>query len=258
MPTVATVATDAPVALVTGAAQGLGHAIATRLAHDGHRVVVNDLVASEQLTELADRIGGLAVAADVADPEQVAALVTEVSEEAGSIDVLVANHAAMAMAPFLDMDPVTWWHMIEVNLSGTFRLVQAVLPGMRAAGGGRIVIIASEAGVVGMRNATAYSASKGGLIALTKSLARELAPEGIVTNAVAPSFVDTPQLQVDAADAGVSIEEIRARSAALVPMGRIARTDEIAAVAAFLAGPGAGSLVGQVLQPNGGTTRTRA
>lgn len=249
---------DAPVALVTGAAQGLGHAIATRLAHDGHRVVVNDLVTSEQLSELADRIGGLAVAADVADPEQVAALVAEVSERLGSINVLVANHAAMAMAPFLDMDPATWWHMIEVNLSGTFRLVQAVLPGMRAAGGGRIVIIASEAGVIGMHNATAYSASKGGLIALTKSLARELAPEGIVTNAIAPSFVDTPQLQVDAGDAGVSIEEIRSRSAALVPLGRIARPDEIAAVAAFLAGPGAGSLVGQVLQPNGGTTRTRA
>lgn len=249
---------DAPVALVTGAAQGLGHAIATRLAHDGHRVVVNDLVASDPLTELADRIGGLAVAADIADPDQVAALVSEVSQRFGSVDVLVANHAAMAMAPFLDMEPAAWWHMIEVNLSGTFRLIQAVLPGMRATGAGRIVIIASEAGVVGMRNATAYSASKSGLIALTKSLARELAPEGIVTNAIAPSYVDTPQLQVDAADAGVSIEEIRSRSAAQIPLHRIARTDEIAAVAAFLVGPGAGSLVGQVLQPNGGTTRARA
>ncbi|MDQ1665594.1 MAG: 2-hydroxycyclohexanecarboxyl-CoA dehydrogenase, partial [Actinomycetota bacterium] len=121
-----------------------------------------------------------------------------------------------------------------------------------------IIIIASEAGVVGMRNATAYSASKGGLIALTKSLGRELAPEGIVTNAIAPSYVDTPQLQVDAADAGVSIAEIRERAAAQIPLGRIATPEEIAAVAAFLASPGAGSLVGQVLQPNGGTTRTRA
>ncbi|MDQ1618868.1 MAG: 2-hydroxycyclohexanecarboxyl-CoA dehydrogenase, partial [Actinomycetota bacterium] len=174
------------------------------------------------------------------------------------IDVLVANHAAMAMAPFLDMAPSDWWHQIEVNLSGTFRLVQAVLPGMRASGGGRIIIIASEAGVVGMRNATAYSASKGGLIALTKSLGRELAPEGIVTNAIAPSYVDTPQLQVDADDAGVSIAEIRERAAEQIPLGRIATPEEIAAVAAFLASPGAGSLVGQVLQPNGGTTRTRA
>jgi len=252
------VADDAPVALVTGAAQGLGRVIATRLAHDGHRTVVNDLAASDHLTDLADRIGGLAVAADIADPDQVAALVSEVTQRFGHVDVLVANHAAMAMAPFLDMEPAEWWHMIEVNLSGTFRLVQAVLPGMRAAGGGRIVIIASEAGVVGMRNATAYSASKGGLIALTKSLARELAPEGIVTNAIAPSFVDTPQLQVDAADAGVSIEEMRSRGAAQIPLGRIARTEEIAAVAAFLAGPDAGSLVGQVLQPNGGSTRARA
>jgi NAD(P)-dependent dehydrogenase (short-subunit alcohol dehydrogenase family) len=247
-----------PVALVTGAAQGLGHAIATRLAQDGHRTVVTDRTASAALTALSGQIGGIAIPADVADPDQVAALVSEASARVGDIDVLVANHAAMAMAPFLDMAPSDWWHQIEVNLSGTFRLVQAVLPGMRASGGGRIIIIASEAGVVGMRNATAYSASKGGLIALTKSLGRELAPEGIVTNAIAPSYVDTPQLQVDAADAGVSIAEIRERAAAQIPLGRIATPEEIAAVAAFLAGPGAGSLVGQVLQPNGGTTRTRA
>jgi NAD(P)-dependent dehydrogenase (short-subunit alcohol dehydrogenase family) len=247
-----------PVALVTGAAQGLGHAIATRLAQDGHRTVVTDRTASAALTALSGQIGGIAIPADVADPEQVAALVSEASARVGDIDVLVANHAAMAMAPFLDMAPSDWWHQIEVNLSGTFRLVQAVLPGMRASGGGRIIIIASEAGVVGMRNATAYSASKGGLIALTKSLGRELAPEGIVTNAIAPSYVDTPQLQVDAADAGVSIAEIRERAAEQIPLGRIATPEEIAAVAAFLASPGAGSLVGQVLQPNGGTTRTRA
>jgi NAD(P)-dependent dehydrogenase (short-subunit alcohol dehydrogenase family) len=247
-----------PVALVTGAAQGLGHAIATRLAQDGHRTVVTDRTASAALTALSGQIGGIAIPADVADPDQVAALVSEASARVGDIDVLVANHAAMAMAPFLDMAPSDWWHQIEVNLSGTFRLVQAVLPGMRASGGGRIIIISSEAGVVGMRNATAYSASKGGLIALTKSLGRELAPEGIVTNAIAPSYVDTPQLQVDAADAGVSIAEIRERAAAQIPLGRIATPEEIAAVAAFLASPGAGSLVGQVLQPNGGTTRTRA
>jgi NAD(P)-dependent dehydrogenase (short-subunit alcohol dehydrogenase family) len=247
-----------PVALVTGAAQGLGHAIATRLAQDGHRTIVTDRTASAALTALSGQIGGIAIPADVADPDQVAALVSEASARIGAIDVLVANHAAMAMAPFLDMAPSDWWHQIEVNLSGTFRLVQAVLPGMRASGGGRIIIIASEAGVVGMRNATAYSASKGGLIALTKSLGRELAPEGIVTNAIAPSYVDTPQLQVDADDAGVSIAEIRERAAAQIPLGRIATPEEIAAVAAFLASPGAGSLVGQVLQPNGGTTRTRA
>ncbi|MDQ1627714.1 MAG: 2-hydroxycyclohexanecarboxyl-CoA dehydrogenase [Actinomycetota bacterium] len=247
-----------PVALVTGAAQGLGHAIATRLAHDGHLVIVNDKEDSAALTDLATQIGGLALAADVADPEAVTELVSEVAQRFGWVDVLVANHAAMAMAPFLDMAPAPWWEQVEVNLSGTFRLVQAVLPGMRRAGAGRIVLIASEAGVVGMRNATAYSASKGGLIALTKSLGRELAREGIVTNAIAPSYVDTPQLQVDAADAGVSIEDIKAAAAGRIPMGRIATPQEIAAVTAFLVSPGAGSLVGQVLQPNGGTTRTRA
>ncbi|MDQ1618908.1 MAG: hypothetical protein QOE19_1477, partial [Actinomycetota bacterium] len=115
-----------PVALVTGAAQGLGHAIATRLAQDGHRTVVTDRTASAALTALSGQIGGIAIPADVADPDQVAALVSEASARIGAIDVLVANHAAMAMAPFLDMAPSDWWHQIEVNLSGTFRLVQAV------------------------------------------------------------------------------------------------------------------------------------
>ncbi len=247
-----------PVALVTGAAQGLGHAIALRLSRDGHHVAVNDVTGNEALTDLAEQIGGLAVPADIADPEAVTRLVSEVSERAGTIQTLVVNHAAMAMAPFLDMRPDTWWRQVDVNLSGSFRLIQAVVPGMRAVGAGRIIVIASEAGVVGMRNATAYSASKAGLIALTKSLARELAPEGIVTNAIAPSYIDTPQLHVDADDAHTTVDEIKTRAAAQIPMGRIASSEEIAAVAAFLASPPAGSLVGQVLQPNGGSTRARA
>jgi 2-hydroxycyclohexanecarboxyl-CoA dehydrogenase len=133
--------------------------------------------------------------------------------------------------------------------------VRAVLPGMRRRGGGRIVIIASEFGVVGWPNATAYSASKTGLISLTKTLGRELGPEGILVNAVAPGIMDTPQLDVDAEDAGVSPEEIRRRYAADSPMGRIGRPEEIAALVAFLGSDGAGALVGQILQPNGGTTR---
>jgi 2-hydroxycyclohexanecarboxyl-CoA dehydrogenase len=117
------------------------------------------------------------------------------------------------------------------------------------------VIIASEFGVVGWANATAYSASKMGLISLTKTLGRELGPENILVNAIAPGIMDTPQLDVDAVDAGVSPEEIRRRYAADSPMGRIGRPEEIAALAAFLSTDGAGAFVGQILQPNGGTTR---
>jgi NAD(P)-dependent dehydrogenase (short-subunit alcohol dehydrogenase family) len=243
------------VALVSGAAQGLGHTIAERLAAEGARVALNDRRPSTQLDELAARTGGVAAVADVSDPDAVARMVGEVEQTLGPPEVLVANHAYMSMTPFVEQDPADWWLNIDVNLSGTFFLVRSVLPGMRRAGRGRIVIIASEFGVVGWANASAYSASKTGLISLTKTLGRELGPEGILVNAIAPGIMDTPQLDVDATDAGVSPEEIRRRYAADSPMGRIGRTEEIAALAAFLAGDGAGAFVGQILQPNGGTTR---
>jgi NAD(P)-dependent dehydrogenase (short-subunit alcohol dehydrogenase family) len=142
--------------------------------------------------------------------------------------------------------------------AGHFRLIQAVIPGMRAAGHGRIVIIASGWGVIGHPNATAYAASKAGLIALTKGLGRELGPQGILANAIAPSYIDTEQLRVDAADAGISLDEMRQRYRDLVPVRRLASPDDIAAAVSFLAGPGSSAVVGQVLQPSGGVTRTRA
>ena len=246
---------DGRVALVSGAAQGLGRAIATRLAAEGARVAVNDRHPSAELDRLAEETGGTAAVADVSDPEAVRRMVAEVEHELGPVEVLAANHAYMSMKPFVEQDPEDWWLNIDVNLSGTFFLVRSVLPGMRARGGGRIVIIASEFGVVGWANASAYSASKTGLISLTKTLGRELGPENILVNAIAPGIMDTPQLDVDAGDAGVSPEEIRRRYAADSPMGRIGRPEEIAALAAFLASDAAGAFVGQILQPNGGTTR---
>jgi 2-hydroxycyclohexanecarboxyl-CoA dehydrogenase len=243
------------VALVSGAAQGLGHAIAERLAAEGAHVALNDRRPSAQLDELVAKTGGIAAVADVSDPRAVTRMVGEVEQALGPPEVLVANHAYMSMTPFVDHDPADWWLNIDVNLSGTFFLVRAVLPGMRRLGGGRIVIIASEFGVVGWANASAYSASKAGLISLTKTLGRELGPERILVNAIAPGIMDTPQLDVDAEDAGVSPEEIRRRYAADSPIRRIGRTEEIAALAAFLATDGAGAFVGQILQPNGGTTR---
>lgn len=249
---------DGRVALVSGAGQGLGRAIATRLAAEGARVAVNDRQPSAQLDQVVEETGGIAAVADVSDPDAVNRMVGEVQQALGPIEVLVANHAYMSMLPFVDHDPGDWWHNVDVNLSGTFFLVRAVLPGMRKLGAGRIVIIASEFGVVGWANASAYSASKAGLISLTKTLGRELGPENILVNAIAPGIMDTPQLDVDAEDAGVSPEEIRRRYAADSPIGRIGRPEEIAALATFLSTDAAGAFVGQILQPNGGTTRALA
>jgi NAD(P)-dependent dehydrogenase (short-subunit alcohol dehydrogenase family) len=252
------VASRGQVALVTGAAQGLGHATAVRLAADGFTVAVNDITDDGRLTELAGRTGGIAVPADIADPVAGPAMVAEVARRAGPVAVLVANAAAMAMGPFTGADPGGWWRQIDVNLSGHFRLIQAVIPEMRAAGSGRIVIISSGWGVIGHPNATAYAASKAGLIALAKGLARELGPDGILTNAIAPSFIDTEQLQVDADDAGITLDEMRQQYAALIPVGRLASAADIAGAVSFLAGPGSTAVLGQVLQPSGGVTRTRA
>jgi NAD(P)-dependent dehydrogenase (short-subunit alcohol dehydrogenase family) len=179
----------------------------------------------------------------------------EIEADVGDLDVLAANHAYMTMTPFVEHDPADWWRNVDVNLTGTFLLIRAALPGMRRRGGGRIVIIASEFGVVGWANASAYSCSKAGLISLTKTLGRELGPEGISVNAIAPGIMDTAQLDVDAKDAGVSPEEIRVRYAAETPIKRIGDPREMAALAAFLASDRASALVGQILQPNGGTTR---
>ncbi len=242
-------------ALVSGAGQGLGRSIAERLATEGAGLAVNDRVASPGLEDVAQRTGAITAVADVSDPDAVDAAVAEVERALGPVELLVANHAYMSMAPFGEHDPEDWWRNIDVNLSGTFHLVRAVLPGMRGLGRGRMVVIASEFGVVGWANASAYAASKTGLISLTKTLGRELGPEGILVNAIAPGIMDTPQLDVDAADAGVSPAEIRRRYAADTPLGRIGRPEEIAALAAFLCSDGSSAFVGQILQPNGGTTR---
>jgi len=237
-------------ALVTGAGQGMGAAIAARLAADGHEVAVNDIVA-ENARATAGRIGGRAFPFDVADPDAAGAAVAEI----GPVDVLVANHAYMTMAPFESADPVDWARTIDVNLLGTATLLELVAPGMVERGHGRVVVIASEWGVIGWPNATSYAASKGGLISLVKSAARALGPHGVAVNAIAPGITDTPQLQVDADDAGITLAQMVERYAQDVPLGRVGRPEDIAEVVAFLCSDAAIALVGQVLQPNGGTTR---
>lgn len=247
------------IALITGAAGGLGTAVARRLAAGGRLVALNDLPGRD-VAGLATELNGVAAPADVSDPEAVTAMVAEVERRTGGqIALLVTCASRLEMAPFTRTEDLEgWWRTIDTDLGGTFACAQAVMPGMVERGGGRMVFTASEWGVIGWPDASAYSASKAGVIALAKSLGLELAPLGIAVNAVAPGAIDTPLLEVDAVTAGVSVEEIRARYAARAPLGRIATPEEVAAAVAFLADERLPTLVGQILHVDGGTTRARA
>jgi NAD(P)-dependent dehydrogenase (short-subunit alcohol dehydrogenase family) len=250
-------ALDGVVALVTGAAQGIGKAAAVRLAQDGARVAVNARIADARLEAAVAATGHGAVPApcDIADWAASAAMVAGIEAEIGPVEVLVANAARMTMKPFLEQDPDEWWEQVRVNLTGHLGVIAAVLPGMRRLGRGRIVIVSSYWGVTGWENATGYGCTKSGLIALTRSLGRELAREGIYVTTVAPGVIDTPQLEVDARDAGLPLQEMHKIYAKGIPAGRIGRADEVAATIAFLATPTAAAYVGQTLHPNGGEIR---
>ncbi|GAA2160887.1 SDR family NAD(P)-dependent oxidoreductase [Actinomadura napierensis] len=234
------------VALITGAGGDLGGAVARRLASAGHVVALNDRP-GRGIDGLAAELGGVAAAAEVSDPDAVREMVEHVERRTGEqIGILVANAACSTLAPLAEQDLDEWWRIVDVDLGGTFACAQAVMPGMVERGGGRMVLVSSEWGVIGRPDATAHSASKAGIIALTKSLGRELAPLGIAVNAVAPSVLG-------ATDAGDGAE-----ASARVPLGRLADPEEIAAAVAFLADDRLPTLVGQILHVNGGTTRARA
>ena len=231
--------THRPVALVTGAMGGLGTAIVLKL-----RALGTDVVAATHRTGPFE--------ADLSDPGEARALIERAVTVHGRLDLLIANHAAMTMWP-VDAHPVDdWWHVVNTNLSGTFFLSQAAAPHLRRSRG-VIIIISSEWGITGWPEASAYAASKAGLIGLTKSLAIALAPE-VRVNAIAPGIIDTPQLAVDADAAGISLAEMKARYADETRLRRIATPIEVAGTVAFLASADAEFYTGQVFRPNGGLT----
>ena len=208
-------------ALVTGSTQGIGRATAARLAAEGARVAINGPIPGT-VTSVATEDGGIPAAADISDAEQVDRMVADLEEAEGPVGLLVANAAYMSMGPLGEHEAGDWWHNVDVNLTGHFNVLRAVLPGMRRAGGGHIVMIASEFGVIGWPNATGYAASKAGIAALVAALAEELAADGVTIAAIAPGVTDTAQLEVDAEDAGVSLDEIRAHYAKDIPLRRSA------------------------------------
>lgn len=235
----ATLNEPARVALVTGAAGGLGRAIVDALSSNGWVVAGSA------------RAGG-EFPADMEDPAAPGRLIEAVVDRFGRLDLVCANHATMAMGAIDELPLADWWRIVEVNLVASFRLARSAVPHLDASRGS-IIFTSSEWGLTGASRATAYAASKAGLIGLTKSLALELAPR-IRVNAVCPGIVDTPQLLVDAADAGLPLAEMHARYIDGIPLRRIATPADIAAWFVFLAGPGAAFLTGQALSPNGGTT----
>src|SRR5581483_763615 len=184
------------VAVVTGAASGMGLAIGRRLADRGHRVALLDLNgdAAQRAAEGLAAQGGTAIAArvDVADRAAVDDALQKVRGELGPIEIMVTSAGVAAFERFADITPESWHRIIEVNLTGTFHCLQAAIPDMVAGRWGRIVTIASSSAQTGAARMAHYSASKGGVIALTKTLAREYASFGITVNSIPPSAIDTP------------------------------------------------------------------
>jgi 2-hydroxycyclohexanecarboxyl-CoA dehydrogenase len=237
-------------ALVTGAAGGIGRAISSSLAARGSRVVVADLDA-ERAGMVAGEIDGLGVRLDVSDPESLRDALALAGERVGPIDVLVNCAGWDEARPFLETDDAFSAKVIEINLMGPIRVCRAVLPDMLARGWGRIINIASDAGRVGSSNESIYSAAKGGLIALTKTLAREYATQGITVNAVSPGPTDTPLFAALAAAGGSSAKTMAALERA-VPMRRLGQPTDVAGAVVFLASDEASYITGQTLSVNGG------
>jgi 2-hydroxycyclohexanecarboxyl-CoA dehydrogenase len=233
-------------ALVTGGAKGIGEAIVRRLSAEGARVTIGD-VDTEGAERVAAEVGAEAVPLDVTDPDSARAAV----DGAGGLDVLVNNAGMDEFSFFTDTDPGLWERVLAVNLKGVLACTHAALPGMQRAGYGRIVNIASEAGRVGSKGSAVYSAAKGGVIAFTKTIARENARFGITANAIAPGPIDTPLLR-RATELGELGDRIIETMKGATQLRRLGEPDEVAAAVAFLASEEAAYVTGETLGVSGG------
>ncbi|CAG9186592.1 SDR family NAD(P)-dependent oxidoreductase [Cupriavidus pinatubonensis] len=254
-------------ALVTGGGRGIGAAIARRLLADGASVTLvgRDVQVLERaVDELRPLLVGAAVLtavpADISDADSVAAAFAVAESKAGPIAVLVNNAGQAHSAPFGKTSLALWQRMIDVNLTGTFLCTQAALPAMMAAGWGRIVNVASTAGLIGYGYVSAYCAAKHGVIGLTRSLALETARSGVTVNAVCPGYTETDIVRDAVANivdkTGRSEVEARAELAARNPQRRLVQPDEVADAVAWLCQPSASSMTGQAIAVAGGEVMT--
>lgn len=242
-------------AIVTGAARGIGAAVARRLAADGMAVAVLDLdaAACAGTVEAITGAGGraLAVAVDVAQEDSVAAAVAAVAEGLGAPTVLVNNAGIIRDNLLFKMTAADWDAVMNVHLRGAFLMTRAVQGFMTAAKWGRIVNLSSTS-ALGNRGQANYSAAKAGMQGFTKTLALELGKFGVTANAIAPGFIATEMTAATAARVGMDFEEFKKASAATIPVGRVGVPEDIAHTASFLASEGAGFVSGQVIYVAGG------
>ncbi|HYY22457.1 MAG TPA: 3-oxoacyl-ACP reductase family protein [Thermoleophilaceae bacterium] len=243
------------VALVTGAAGGIGRAICLDLAADGRAVVASDvrLDGAEETASAVSQAAGrsAAVELDVTSTESVAAGVAAASDALGAIDIVVNNAGWDELRPFLETDEQFWDRVIELNFTGCLRVTRQVLPGMVERGFGRVVNVASDAGRVGSSLESVYSGAKGGVISFTKTIAREVARSGVTANAVCPGPTRTPLLEGMTETGGEKLIDSLTRA---VPMRRLGEPEDVAAAVAFLASDRAGFITGQTLSVSGGLT----
>lgn len=247
------------VALVTGGAQGIGKGIATTLGQDGFRVVVADMnlpVAAETAKEICAAGGeAIAVEINVTSLDSVKAAVTRVESEFGPIEVVVNNAGWDDFMPFVKTTEEFWDKILDINYKGALRVIHTVVPGMMERGFGRVINIGSDAGRVGSSMEAVYSGAKGGIIAFTKTLAREVARKGVTANTVCPGPTDTPALRKFADGAGGGdAEKVIAGMTGAVPMKRLGTPEDVGPAVAFFASDGAGFVTGQTLSVSGGLT----
>jgi 2-hydroxycyclohexanecarboxyl-CoA dehydrogenase len=246
------------VAFVTGAASGIGRAIAVSLAAAGHRVVVADLnrQGAEAVADEIRAAGGEAVAVgvDITSGDSVTAAIAEAERALGPVEVLVNCAGWDDFMNFVDTDEAFWQKVVQLNYVGMLRVTHAVVPGMIERGWGRVVNIGSDAGRVGSSLEAVYSGAKGATIAFTKTLAREVATSGITANTVCPGPTDTPALRKFADSSGADADKVIGGMTRAVPMKRLGAPDDVAAAVRFFASEDTSFITGQTLSVSGGLT----
>jgi 2-hydroxycyclohexanecarboxyl-CoA dehydrogenase len=241
------------VALVTGAAAGIGKACAVRLAREGIAVGVLDLdlAASQAVAAEIEAAGGKAIglAANIADRNQVQAAVDELRSAFGPVTILVNNAGISTFVPFEEISETQWDQMFEINTKGTYIVTQVVLPDMKAAGWGRVVNMSSSSAQTGSVDQVHYSASKGAVVAMTRSLAQALGPMGITVNNIPPGIImNTVMSEANISKFPISLEQVRA----MMPVRRTGEPEDIANACAWLCHEDTGYVTGQTIGVNGG------